>query len=140
MGITSLQNAKRAVPAVKTDNCPLCLVIWLIWLFPALQPIMLVIQVLMALFLGIGNLGIPATLLHDFLSPENGIFKVVIAVNVGRIFNQVGVFNVPPAITITNTGNVPGGVADGTGYELAEFYGLKHRMTFFRRKKGDLSW
>jgi len=127
VGITSLQNAKRAVPAVKTDNCPLCLVRWLIWLFPALQPVMLERQVLMALFLGIGNLGIPATLLHDFLGPENGIFKMVIAVNVGRIFNQVGVFNDPPAITITNTGNVPGGVADGTGYELAELYGLQHR-------------
>jgi hypothetical protein len=50
-------NAKKAAAGDETDNCPLCWVRWLIWLFRALQPVMLVIQMLVALFLGIGYLG-----------------------------------------------------------------------------------
>ena len=94
----------------------------LIRLFMALQTVMLVIQVLVALFLGVGNLRVPTTFLHNPFGPENGILKMVIAIKVAGVFDQVGVFNVPPAITVTDTGNVPGGVANGTGYELAEFY------------------
>ena len=87
---------------------------------------MLVNQVLMALFLGIDNLRVPSPFLHDFPGPENGIFKMVITVDVAWIFNQVSVFNVPPLVSITDTGNVPRSVVDGTGYELAEFYGSLH--------------
>ena len=80
---------------------------------------MLVNQVLVALLLGIGNLGIPATFLHDFPGPVNRILIAVITVDLAGVFNKVGVFNVSPSITITNSGNGPGGVANGTGYELA---------------------
>jgi hypothetical protein len=51
---------------------------------------MLIHQMLMALFLGIGNLGVPSPFLHDFPGPENGILKMVMTVDVGWIFNQVG--------------------------------------------------
>jgi hypothetical protein len=73
MGLLSTQ--KRQPPAGKASNCPLAWFRLLKWLFPALQPVMLVIPVLMALFLGIGDLGVPSTFLHDFPGPENGVFK-----------------------------------------------------------------
>ena len=92
----------------------------------ALQTVMLVIQVLVALFLGIGNLRVPTTFLHNPFGPENGILKMVMTVEVGGIFNQVGVFNVPPLVSITDTGNIPSGVVNGTGYELAELNGFWH--------------
>jgi hypothetical protein len=96
---------------------------------------MLVNQMLMALFLGIGNLGVPSLFLHDFPGPENGIFKMVMTVDVAWIFNQVGIIDIPPPITITDTRDVPGGVADGTGYELAEFYGFWHDGLLSNAKK-----
>jgi hypothetical protein len=51
---------------------------------------------------------------------ENGILKKVMTVEMGGIFDQVGIVDVPPSITITitDTRDVPGGVANGTGYEL----------------------
>jgi hypothetical protein len=41
-------------------------------------------------------------------------------VEMGGIFNQVGIVDIPPSITITitYTRDVPGGMANGTGYEL----------------------
>ena len=89
---------------------------------------MLIIQVLVALFLTVGNLRVPTTFLHNPFGPENGILKMVMTVEVGGIFNQVGVIDItPPApVSITDARNIPGGVADGTGYELAELYGLGH--------------
>jgi hypothetical protein len=80
---------------------------------------MLVNQMLMALFLGIGNLGVPSPFLHDFPGPENGILIAVMTVDSVGIFDQVGIFDIPPPITITDTRNIPGGVVNGTGYELA---------------------
>ena len=80
----------------------------------------------MTLFLGIGNLGIPPTFLHDFPGPENGVFKVIMTIETGGIFDQVWIVDISPPITITNTGYVPGGVVDGTGYELAELNGFWH--------------
>jgi hypothetical protein len=50
-------------------------------------------------------------------------------VDAGRIFDQVWVVDISPPITITDTGNIPGGVVDGTGYELAELYRFKHRRS-----------
>ena len=87
---------------------------------------MLVIQVLMTPFLGVSDFGIPSTSLHNLLGPENGIFIMIIAIDVGGIFDQMGVGDIPPAIAITYTGDVPGSVVYGTGYELTEFYGFLH--------------
>jgi hypothetical protein len=59
---------------------------------------------------------------------------MVMTVDSGGIFNQVRIIDIPPPpITITDSGNAPGGVADGTGNKLAKLYRFKHR------KKGDLS-
>jgi hypothetical protein len=80
-----------------------------------------------ALFLTVGNLGIPSLFLHNFLGPENGIFEVNMAVKVVWILNQMAVLDIPPPITIADFWDVIGGVADGTGYELAKFYGFWHR-------------
>ena len=82
---------------------------------------MLVHQMFMALFLGIGNLRFPSSLLHDLLSSKDSVFETVMTVEAVGIFEQVGVFDVPPSImiTITDTGDVPGGVANSTDYELA---------------------
>ena len=44
------------------------------------------------------------------------------------------------SITITDTWNVPGGVVNGTGYELAKFYGFWHDGPPLEWKKGGLSW
>jgi hypothetical protein len=87
---------------------------------------MLVSQMLVALFLGVGDLGIPTTFLHYSLGSEDGFLKAIMTVDTGGIFYQVAVFDVPPPITITDTRNVPGGVVDCTGYKLAEFYGFWH--------------
>jgi hypothetical protein len=38
---------------------------------------MLANQMLMALFLGIGNLRFPSPILHDFLGPEDSILETV---------------------------------------------------------------
>jgi hypothetical protein len=53
------------------------------------------------------------------LGPENGFFKAIMTVDAGRIFDQMGIIDIPPPITITDPGNIPGGMFDGTGYELA---------------------
>jgi hypothetical protein len=81
---------------------------------------MLIDQMLVALFLGIGNLRLPTPFLHDFPCSKDGILKKVMTVEMGGIFDQVGIVDVPPSITITitYTRDVPGGMANGTGYEL----------------------
>ena len=45
--------------------------------------------------------------------------KIPLHMEFGGILDQVGIVDIPPAITITYSGNIPGSVADGTGYELA---------------------
>jgi hypothetical protein len=87
---------------------------------------MLIIQVLVALLLCVGNFGIPSALLHYSLGSKNGVFVVIVTVDAVRVFDQLAVFDVPPPITVLDFGNVPGGVIYGTGYELAEFYGSWH--------------
>ena len=72
-------------------------------IFEHFKRIMLVNQMLMALFLGIGNLGVPSTLLHNLLGPKDGFFKAIMTVEVSGIFDQVWVVDIPPAITITDT-------------------------------------
>ena len=103
--------------------------------FPALQSVMLIIQVFVALLLCVSDLGIPATLLHNLLGSENGVFVVIVTVDAVRVFDQLAVFDVPPAISITDAGDVPGGVVDCTGYELAEFYGFWHEGLLSNAKK-----
>ena len=102
--------------------------------FPALQPVMLVNELLMTLFLGIGYLRVPTTFLHNPFGPENGILKMVMTVEVGRIFNQVWVVDISPVATVTDAGDVPGDVVDCTGYELAEFYGFWHDSLLWTQK------
>lgn len=100
---------------------------------------MLVNQMLVALLLGIGDLRIPSTFLHDSFGAENGFLITIMAVDVGGIFDQVAVFDVSPSVTVTNLGNVPGGVVDGAGDELAELYELWHVGLLWFGNKGDLS-
>jgi hypothetical protein len=51
---------------------------------------------------------------------------MILTVDVGGIFNQMGVGDDPPVVTIAYTGDVPGSVVHGTGYELTKFYGSRH--------------
>jgi hypothetical protein len=90
---------------------------------------MLVHQMLMTLFLGISNLRVPSSFLHDFSGPENGFFKAIMTVYAGRILNQMWIIDIPPPITITDPGNIPGGMFDGTGNKLAKLYRFKHRRS-----------
>jgi len=95
-------------------------------LFPAPQCEMLIIQVLVALMAGFGDFGNPATLFHNPLGTENGVFAVVVSVDVMGIFDKVDVFDVPPAVTVTDTGDGPcGGIS--SGYGLTQFNCLGHR-------------
>ncbi len=77
---------------------------------------MLIIQVLVARLLGVGNFSLPSLLFQECFKAENGIFVMVVPVDVLEIFDQVDVFDVPPAVTVTDMGNVPGGgVSSGNG-------------------------
>ncbi|VTR71513.1 hypothetical protein DESC_970004 [Desulfosarcina cetonica] len=136
-------NAKGAVPAGKNRQLPSLLArfmskvtlsvrtenTWMVMLLPTPQPIMVVIQVLVARLLVVRNPSDPATLFHDPLGSENGVFIIVVPVEMRSVLDQMSVFDVPPAITITSTdsGNVPGGMADRLGHELTNFHGLWHR-------------
>jgi hypothetical protein len=40
-------------------------------------------------------------------------------VKTGRVLDQVWVVDISPVATVTDSENVPGGVANGTRYELA---------------------
>jgi hypothetical protein len=88
-----------------------------------------------ARLLGVGDFGNPATLFHNPLGPKNGVFAEVVSVDVLGIFNQVNVFNVPPAITVSDMGNVPGG-GISSGYGLTQFYYLAHGASI--TQKSDL--
>ncbi len=57
--------------------------------FPAPQRELLVIQVLMARLLGVGDFGNPAALFHNPLGKENGVFVMVVPVDMVRIFDKV---------------------------------------------------
>ena len=79
----------------------------------------------MARLLDVGDFGNPAALFHNPLGPENGVFAVVVPVDVVGIFNKVNVFDDPPAITVTDMRNVPGGGVS-SGYCLTQFNYLAH--------------
>jgi len=100
---------------------------------------MLVIQVFMTLLFHVGNIGMPATFLHNPSGTESGILKAVMTIEIVVIRYKVSVLNVPPPITISNVRNVPGGMIDGSGYELAELtlHGFWHR-DLLSNAKGDL--
>jgi hypothetical protein len=75
---------------------------------------------LVTLFLCLGNLRFPSPILHDVPGSKNGVFVMVVSIDASGIFNQVVIFYVPPMpIAVTDSRNIPGGVANGTGYELA---------------------
>ena len=84
-------------------------------------------QVFMALLFHVGNIGIPATFLHNPFGTENGILIAVMTIEIVVILDKVSVFNVSPPITISNVRNVPGSVIDGSGYELTELHGFWHK-------------
>jgi hypothetical protein len=111
---------KRAALAGKTGNCPLYWIKMLIKLLPALQTIMLVIQVFVALLLLVRDFCQPSFLLQEPFNTKNRILKMVITVDPVGIFNQVWVIDVPPLITISDAGNIPGGMVNGSGNKLAE--------------------
>jgi len=73
---------------------------------------MLVNQMLVTLFLGIGDFDVPSTFLHDSFGSENGFFKAIMTIKMGGVFNQVGIVDVPPPIPITDTWDVPSGVVN----------------------------
>jgi hypothetical protein len=88
--------------------------------FPALQSVMLVIQVLVAPFLFVFNFRLPALPFQQLSDSENRIFKMVIAVDAVCVLNQVAVIDISPHLTIPNFRYVPGGMIDGSGYELGK--------------------
>ena len=88
----------------------------------------------MARLLDVGDFGNPAALFHNPLGTENGIFAVVMPVDVVGIFNQVGIFDDPPAVTVTDVGNVPGGGVS-SGYGLTQFYYLAHGASLNAKKR-----
>ena len=127
-------NVKRAVPAVKPETALSAGAICglndfsvarkntgMVMLLPALQQIMPVIQVLVARLLIVRNIGSPATLFHNPLSTKNGVLVMVVSVDAVLVLDQMSVFDIPLAVTITDSGNVPGGIADRTGFELTDF-------------------
>ena len=81
----------------------------------------------MTLLFHVGNISIPATFLHNPFGTENGILIAVMTIEIVVILDKVSVFNVPPPITISNVRNVPGGMINSSGYELAELHGFWHR-------------
>ena len=81
---------------------------------------MLVVQVFMTLLFHVGNIGIPAAFLHNSFGTENGILISVMTIEILVILDKVSVFNVPPPITISNIGYVPGGMINSSGYELGK--------------------
>jgi hypothetical protein len=89
--------------------------------------------VLVALLAGFGDFGNPPALFHNPLGTENGIFAEVVPVDVLGIFDKVDVFDDPPAVTVTDMGNVPGGGVS-SGYGLTQFYYLAHGASFERKR------
>ena len=104
--------------------------------FPAPQRELLIIQMLVARLLGVGNFSLPPLLFQECFKAENGIFIKVVPVDMVGIFDQVDVFDVPPHIAITDMGNVPGGRVS-SGHSLTQFNYLAHECTS-RTKEGDL--
>jgi hypothetical protein len=100
--------------------------------FPAPQRELLIIQVLVALLLDVDDFGDPAALFHNPLGTENGIFVMVVPIDTVLAFDKVGVFDYPPAITVTDTGNVPGGGVS-SGYCLSQLNCLGHGASLKRR-------
>jgi hypothetical protein len=95
---------------------------------------MLVIQVLMALILGVGDFGIPSTFLHDFPGTKIGILRLVMAIHMKMIYHQVRIFDVPQSVSITDTWNGPSSVVDASGYGLTQFNCFVHDASFERKK------
>jgi hypothetical protein len=88
---------------------------------------MLVIQVLVARLFVIRHLGVPTTLFHYLLGPENGVLVMVVPIDTVVVLDQMGVVYVPPPITVPDEGKVPGGVVDCAMDQLTDFNGLWHR-------------
>jgi len=105
---------------------------WLLC-FPAPQSELLIMQVLMARLLDVGDFGSPAVLFHNPLGTENGIFVMVVPVDVVGIFDKVDISDDPPAVTVADTGNVPGGGVS-SGYCLTQFNCLGHGPSFGRKR------
>jgi hypothetical protein len=101
-------------------------------LLPALQMIMLVIQVLMALLLMLRDFGQPSFLVQEPFNTKNGILKIVMPIDSSGISDQVWGVDVPPLIAISDAGYIPGGVVNGSGNKLAELRRFCHRFTFFQ--------
>jgi hypothetical protein len=94
---------------------------------------MLVIQVFVTGFFNVGNFSPPSLLFQECFKAKNGIFAVVVPVDVVGIFNKLDVFDDPPAVSVTDVGDVPsGGVT--SGYGLTQFNCLGHRTSFERKK------
>jgi hypothetical protein len=73
----------------------------------------------MAFFACFGNLRLPSPFLHYFPGPKNGIFEKVMTVDVVWIFDQLEIIDILPPATVQDAEDVPGGVVNGTDYELA---------------------
>ena len=81
---------------------------------------MLIIQVFVALLLLVRDFCQPSFLLQKPLNTKNRILEMVITVDPVGIFNQVWVIDVPPLITISDAGNIPGVMVNGSCNKLAE--------------------
>ena len=89
----------------------------------------------MARLLGVGDFGNPATLFHNPLGQENGIFVMIVPIDTVLVFDQLSIVDVPPPIAITDMGNVPGG-GISSGYGLTQFYYFAHGTSI--TQKSDL--
>ena len=78
-------------------------------LLPTPQREMLIIQVLVARLLGVGDFSLPSLLFQECFKAENGIFVIVVPIDAVGVFDQLSIVDVPPPIAITDMGNVPGG-------------------------------
>ena len=81
----------------------------------------------MAGFFNVGNFSPPSFLFQERFKAKNGDFIIVVPIDTVGVFDQLSIVDVPPPIAITDTGNVPGGVIDGSGDELTNLHGLWHR-------------
>ena len=107
----------------------------LIMLFPARQLEMLVIQMFVAPFLLSNDFSMPPKLFHNPLGLENGVLITVMANRMEMIGHQMWIIDIPPVVSITDTGNVPSGVVNCSGNRLTQLYCFVHSASCERKKR-----
>ena len=88
---------------------------------------MLVKEMLVAGFFFAGDRDLPTSAFHQGFDAGDGIFEKIMAIEMGRILNQVLIADIPPGFVISDPGNVPSGVIDGFGDALNNLHRSRHR-------------